>query len=1193
MSTDTSSSDRRTDTPDGPLPVVGIGASAGGVDALEAFFDGLPPSPSMAFVVVTHLSPDHESNLVPILQRHTDLAVTEITDGAVPGANTVFVLPPRSRLRIAGGQFHLDEDAIESGPPSVIDTFFRSLADDQSEAAIGILLSGSGTDGTLGIRALKEHGAFAMVQSPDEAGYSGMPRSALDTGLIDVVDDAEELGANLPQYWTHATGAPSVPDEEDEETVLRKIFARLYAETGHDFSDYKRSTVRRRLQRRMAVQQAPTLSAYLEDLQDPEETQALFREFLISVTNFFRGPDDFDALAESILPDLFEGKGPDDQVRVWAAGCATGEEAYSMAILLDEYAQSLQHPPDLQIFGTDPSTQSIEWAREGRYPKSIAADLSDERLNRYFRPEGEYYRVIPPLREMVLFAEHNLLEDPPFSRIDLVSCRNVLIYLQRSIHTQVLRLFHYGLRPDGYLFLGPSESPSGVPDLFDPLKDHTALYRRKTATHDAGTTVPVPPASDLAAYQPSPSPSDDDSPSTESLGDVHKQALVDETASLLVDESGDIVHTTEPATSYLSYKGGAPSHSLLDAVPKGLCIELRGALHRAFHEEEPTGPKLLESSPGDASQPYLLRVRPLDHDQDEKQLAQVRLERIASRPTPPEGGTEAGTTEARHVEQLEAKLAQTREQLQNTIEEYETTTEELESSNEELLSMNEELQSKNEEIETSKEELQSVNEELKTTNQELKAKVRELKETNSDLHNLMQASPVATLFLDRDLCVEWFTPRVRDHFNIRETDTGRPLSDLTKRVQYDDLLDDAQTVLDSRQPSEREIQGNDGQWFLVRMRPYRTVDDEVDGVVVTFVDITDRKQAELEVREERNFVESLLNTVGALIVVLDPEHRIVRFNQKCEVVTGYSADEVVGDPMLNRFVPDEEHAKVRARLDELREDPAPCPHEHHWVTSDGSHRLIRWSNTALTADDGTLQYIIGTGVDITRRRQLQREVISVSDKERQRIGQDLHDILASHLSGTAMMTQGLAQKVEDGREIGEDEIREISDLIQDASEQARKLSHSLMPLEVHGDDLLEGFENLARRQEDMTDVTCTFETRGSLPALDPEIASHLYRITSEAVNNAIKHGHPDRLDLRLRMEDDLLSLVVQDDGVGIPDDAPDDSALGLNMMQYRADLIGARLTIDSGENGGTVVQCSLPVDSSSQSVDSLETAPAN
>lgn len=1192
MIADASSSSRRANPSDTRLPVVGIGASAGGVRALEAFLDGLPPSPNMAFVVVPHLSPDHGSNLVPILRRHTDLTVTEIADGAAPEANTVSVLPPRSRLRIAGDQFHLDEGAPEDEPPSVIDTFFRSLADDQGEAAIGVLLSGSGTDGTLGIRALKERGAFIMVQSPDEAAQSGMPRSAVDTGLVDVVDDAEQLGATLPKYWSHATpSAPVADPETDEEEVLRKIFTRLYAETGHDFSNYKRSTIRRRLRRRMAVQQVPTLSAYLEALQNPEETQALFQEFLISVTSFFRDPDDFDALAESVLPALFEGKGPNDQVRVWAAGCATGEEAYSLAILLDEYAQSLQRPPDLQVFGTDPSTQSIEWAREGRYPKSIAADLSDEHLDRYFRSEGEYYRVIPPLREMMLFAEHNLLEDPPFSRIDLVSCRNVLIYLQRSLHPQVLRLFHYGLHSDGYLFLGPSESPSGALDLFEPLDDHAALYRRKATSQDSAKPVPVPPASDLDAYQPS--PSGDDAPSTESVDDVHKQVLMDGTASLLVNESGDIVHTTEPATSHLHYEGGLPSHSLVDAVPEGLRIELRGALHRAFREGEATGPTLLESPPGDASPPYLLRVRPLDQDRDEQQLAQVRLERIASRPGPSGDGTDPETTKAEHVEQLQTELAQTKEQLQNTIEEYETTTEELESSNEELLSMNEELQSKNEEIETSKEELQSVNEELKTANQELKAKIRELKETNSDLHNLMQATTVATLFLDRNLCVEWFTPRVRDHFNIRKSDTGRPLSDLTKHVQYDDLLDDAQAVLDSLEPTEREIQDEEGRWFLVRMRPYRTVDDEVDGVVVTLVDITDRKQAELEVREERNFIESLLDTVGALIVVLDPEHRIVRFNHKCETVTGHSADDVVGDSMLERFVPDEEHDKVRERLVELRDDPAPDPHEHHWVTSTGDRRLIRWSNTALTADDGTLQYIIGTGVDITRRRQLQREVLSVSDKERQRIGQDLHDILASHLSGTAMMTQSLAQKVEEGWEIGEDEIQEISDLIQDASEQARKLSHSLMPLEVHGDDLLKAFENLARRQEDMTDVTCTFETHGSLPALDPDIVSHLYRITSEAVNNAIKHGHPDHVDLRLRMEDDLLSLVVQDDGVGIPDEAPDDSALGLNMMEYRADLIGAQLTIDSGENGGTIVTCSLPVPPSPQSLESADPATPN
>jgi len=1187
-----SDSGHEDDAADTPLPIVGVGASAGGIEALKAFFDGLPPTPNMAFVVLIHLSPDHESNLVPILQRHTGLAVEETTDGAVPEANTVTVLPPRSRLRIADGQLRLDEEVIEPGPPSVIDTFFRSLADDQAEAAIGVLLSGTGTDGTLGLRALKERGAFAMAQSPDDAAYGGMPRNAVETGLVDVVDDADELGSKLPEYWAQATKPAPIPDQEvDSENVLRKIFDRLYAETGHDFSGYKRSTIRRRLRRRMAAQQVPTLSAYLEALQDPQEAQALFREFLISVTSFFRDPDDIEALGELVVPDLFDGKGRDDQVRVWVAGCASGEEAYSLAILLDEYAQSHQPRPDIQIFGTDPNAPSIEHAREGHYPKSIAADVSDERLNRYFRPEGKYYRVIPPLRKMVIFAEHDLLEDPPFSRIDLVSCRNVLIYLQRSIHAQVLRLFHYGLRSGGYLFLGPSESPSGAPDLFSPLDDCTALYRRQAIAQQSNKTVPVPHTSDLAEYQPSLTPSRKDQPpsSPESLGDLHEQALLDDAASLLVNENGDIVHTTEPATSYLSYQGGSPSHNFLDAAPKPIRLELRGALRRVFQENESTGPTVIESRPGDAPQPYLLRVRPLDRDQDEDRLAQVRLERIAPRPP----ANEAEATDAQRVEQLENELAEAKQQLQNTIEESETTTEELESSNEELLSMNEELQLKNEEIETSKEELQSVNEELKNTNQELKAKIQELKKTNSDLRNLMQATTVATLFLDRDLCIEWFTPRVRDHFSIREADTGRPLSDLTKHMEYDGLLDDAQIVLDSLEAFEQEIQNDDGRWLLVRMRPYRTVDDEVDGVVVTFVDITDRKQAELKVREERNFVESLLDTVGALIVVLDTEHQIVRFNQKCEAVTGYSADEVTGESVFERLVPKEEAEDVRDLLDASREDPAPDPHEYHWITREGNRRLIRWSNTNLTADDGTLQYIIGTGVDITRRRQLEREVIGVSDKQRRRIGEDLHDILASHLSGTAMMTKGLARKIKDGQEIEAAKVREISDLIQDAGEQARKLSHSLMPLEVHGDDLLEGFENLARRKEKMTDVTFTVETHESLPALDPDIVSHLYRIASEAVNNAIKHGAPSRVDLRLRMEDDRLSLVVKDDGVGIPEDIPDGDTLGLNMIRYRADLIGARLTIDSGEDGGTVVTCSMPITHSSKSPRPVEEAPSS
>lgn len=466
----------------------------------------------------------------------------------------------------------------------------------------------------------------------------------------------------------------------------------------------------------------------------------------------------------------------------------------------------------------------------------------------------------------------------------------------------------------------------------------------------------------------------------------------------------------------------------------------------------------------------------------------------------------------------------------------------------------------------------------------LAAYVRTLQKANYDLRTLMQATHVASLFLSRSLRLEWFTPSVREHFGLQASDTGRPLSALTEQLQYEGLEADAEAVLERLAPIEREVQSTHNAWYLVRLRPYRSLEDTVEGIVVTFVDITDRKQAELAVRRDRSFIEKLLDTVGALIVVLDADYRIVRFNQKCESVTGYSAAEVMGESIFERLIPPGEEAELRSLLTALQNGVDPPPHEAALVIRSGERRRIRWSNTLLRTQEETGKHIIKTGVDVSERRRLEREMTAISDRERQRIGQDLHDILASHLSGTAMMVQGLAQRVAEGDDVSAEEIREISTLVQDASEQARSLSHSLMPLDIRGTSLLEGLENLARRRENMTAVTCTVDGPDAPPSLAPDVTSHLYRIASEALINAIQHGKADRIHIRLDVTPGTLELRVRDNGVGLPDEAPDEAALGLKMMQYRTDLIGGSLRVDSvdDETGGTLVRCTVPLAKATQ-----------
>lgn len=1155
--------------------MVGIGASTDNMEALTAFLDGLPSQPDMAFAVVLHPFAASNDRVVSRLRRHTELPVQPLSNGDTPPANTVSVLPSGHQAQIANGAIHLTARSHPENPPTLVDTFFRSLANDYGERAVGILLSDTGSPRALGVRALKEQGGLVMAHLPEDPGSGELSIRTQGPRLIDVIDQAAQLGAHLPRYWSRAAAPEGSEMSSDAltEEAFTKIFSRLHAETGHDFSDYKRSMVRRRLRRRMAVHHAPSLSAYLDLLQSSTtETQQLFRELLIGVTRFFRNPEAFATLEETILPSLFNRKGPTDQIRVWSAGCATGEEAYSLAMLLNEYAASRSRPPELQIFATDPSPQALRRAREGRYPPSVATDLSSSRQRRFLHPDGQHYQVVDRLREQVLFAQHDLLTDPPFSTIDLAVCRNMLIYLRPGIHEHVLRRLRYALRPEGVLFLGRAESVGPQSDLFSAVDDSASLYRR---TGEPMSHWPV--RASAPAHHPqsgdAPAPGADAS-SSEDLGDFHQHVLFEGMTSFLVDRSGEILHHTEPAGEHLPGDQGRPPQNLLEAVPEAVRHTLRRALRRAFRTHETTGPTVLSSPDDDA--PLLLWARPHTLPGEDVQVTQVLLHRL-SVDASPSGLDRASTRDRGRDETAAASRSAEAERPpvpQNT-----------EASNEELRQMNEELQSKNEEIAQGQEELRSMNAQLESTNRQLKQKLDELERTNNDLRNLIRATNVATLFLDRDLHLEWFTPQVREHFGIRESDTGRPISDVTPSLPYEALADDAETVLDRLAPIERELQGPKGTWFLARLHPYRTLDDDVEGVVVTFVDITDRRQAELEVRADRNFIETLLNTVGALIVVLDSDNCIVRFNQKCESLTGYSAADVRGESLFERLIPPDEADDVKALFESMRNGADPPPQENHWITSEGERRLIRWSNTTLTTEDGTVEHIIGTGVDISQRRQLERELTAISDRERRRIGQDLHDLLASHLSGTAMMAQGMAQRAAEGQSLKAEEVREITTLIQEASEQARTLSHSLVPFDVHGDDLLEGFENLARRQENMTDVTCTVDAPTSLPPLAPDVSAHLYSIASEAVANAIKHGDADHITIRLRTDADVLRLTVQDDGTGLPGEIPDNASYGLKMMRYRCNLIGGRIDLrpTDGSEGGTVVQCSMPLTKATQS----------
>ncbi|WP_233993509.1 CheR family methyltransferase [Salinibacter altiplanensis] len=1209
------------------FPVVGVGASAGGVEALRTFFKNLPGEESlsgevgMAFVVVLHLSPDHESNLTEILQHETDLPVEVATDECPLEPGHVYVIPPQHEMRVEGATLRLSSRS-SSPRPNTIDALLESLAEEYQSQAIGTVLSGTGADGTLGLRSVKTYGGIAMVQDPADAEHEEMSRNALDAGVIDLVAPADELAGRLAAYWQNAD-AIQLPESEEalptgDQTTLQKIFAELRAQAGHDFSHYKRSSVLRRLERRLQVTNVETLGGYLQVLQDqPGEARALYKELLISVTRFFRTPDAFEALEETVIPPLFEGKAPNEEVRVWVAGCATGEEAYSLAILLQEHAQTLGAPPELQVFATDVDPEGLDTARTGVYPPTIEADVSEPRLDRFFLREDNQYRVTRSLRSSVVFAEHDLTQDPPFSNLDLVCCRNLLIYLDQEMQEHVFRLFHYALNTDGFLFLGPSEAIGPAQPLFSVAGETRSILKRTAGAAGDQSMPPFPPSE--IEVEPSPQPTTSrakaSSGAGQDLSGLHQRLLKKQMASIIVDETHEIVHLTERAEAFLQHEGGTPTHNLLDKVAPSLRVELRGALHQALKKGETTERTLSMSGSADAPSPAYVQVSPVDDPDLGRPLAQVRFEEIG------ESVLAAGTEETdqeleagpkMREEGLEEELEDTKEQLRITTEKYETATEEMETANEELMSMNEELKAKNEELQTSKEQLQSINEELKTTNQQLSAKVEALDQANDDLQNLMEATEVATLFLGPDLEIRRYTPPITGIYGLRESDVGRPITDFTPKIEYDSLVEDAERVLgeeatiEREVQSQREVQGEKGlsrkeglsgkkgrEWYLMRLRPYRSAGEDAEGVVVTFVDITAQKRAAETLRKERDLVSALIDTAGALIVVLGEDGSIARFNTACEEEMGYSAGAAEGEDFRDLLVARADQDGVTTRLEALRNGATErVDEEMEWITEGGQTRLIRGSITALTRPDGTVRHFIVTGTDVTERRELEREIIEISDRERRRIGADLHDVISSGLTNVTMRTETLAHKLEEeGPEEEEPEeegskeetaveaedLHTITEKTKEAADQIRSLSHMLVPKALQDGNLAGALANLAEDEEDFSGLTCDFvgdETETHLG--DESAAMNLYRIAHEAVANAREHADPTRIAIDLRREDSDLVLTVRDDGKGWDDDGPPDEGLGLHLMRYRAGLIGGSLALTT-RDGATVVECRLPL----------------
>lgn len=838
------------------FPVVAIGASAGGFEALEQFLSHVPPASGMAFVVIQHLDPDRKDMLPELLQRITAMSVMPATNRMKIRPDNVYVIPPNTDISILHGSLYLLEPVARRGLRLPIDFFFHALAEDRREFAIGVILSGMGSDGTLGLRSIKEAGGLALVQEPANAKYDSMPKSAIAAGLADIVATAEELPLRIVDTLHHlrptALGRnPLEIETADQRTAFDKVCILLRARTGHDFSLYKKTTVYRRVERRMAIHQLDRIGDYVHHLREnPQEVDLLFRELLIGVTSFFRDPATWDYLKEQVFPELFAAHPAGSPLRAWVAGCSTGEEAYSLAIVFRE-AQDKLAPADrhfLQIFATDLDPDAIEKARRGFYPANIAADVPAPRLKRFFIDEGNGFRIGKEIREMVVFAPQDVIMDPPFTKLDILTCRNLLIYLGAELQKRVLPLFHYSLKPGGVLMLGSAESIGNFTDLFVPLEGKARLFKR----NDSGlrSNALEFPTRDFP-NKTEPFMDTKPEPVTANLQHLADDLLLQQfsPAAVLVTATGDLVYISGRTGKYLEPAAGKVNWNIHAMAREGLRQEIALALPKALRTGERVVCHNLSIGNNGGAQVVNLTVQPIIEPAALRGMVMLVFADVARVAQLPDaaGGKRGGKRSQREAE-LELALEQKHQEVQTLREEMQSSQEELKSANEELQSTNEELQSANEELTTSKEEMQSLNEELQTVNVELQSKVDELSTANNDMKNLLNSTDIATVFLDSALHVRRFTTQATRIFKLIPSDLGRALSDIVTDLDYPRLLDDAEEVLRTLVFSECEVATGDGRWFQVKIMPYRTLDNVIDGVVITFNDISRAKQLEAELR---------------------------------------------------------------------------------------------------------------------------------------------------------------------------------------------------------------------------------------------------------------------------------------------------------------------------------------------------------
>ncbi len=1183
-----------------PFPIVGIGASAGGLEAVTDLLRHLPTDTGMAFVFVQHLDPTHESLLGALLAKTTTMPVVQVSEGSIVQPDHVYVIPPNVDMTISAGILRLKPRSEVRGQHMPVDGFLRSLARDQKSRAIGIILSGTASDGAAGMREIKAEGGITFAQSEDSARHGGMPHSAVAAGAVDFILPPERIALELSRIVRHPYVRATAPVGEDvlEENkgVLDRIFLALRRASGVNFALYKKNTIQRRLKRRMVLHRMERLEDYLSFMKDrPQEVQELYEDLLIDVTGFFRDPQAFEALKTIVFPNILRTRTEEGSLRAWVPGCSTGEEAYSIAIGLTDFLGDRMPGVAVQIFATDVSDSAIEAARSGIYRENILTDVPPDRLRRFFTKVDRGYQVSKSIRDLCIFARQDLTRDPPFSRLDLISCRNVLIYLETALQKQVMPIFHYALKPTGFLWLGSSESIGTFAELFTAVDHKHRIYARRA----------TPSRLDLSFV------SNEYAVVKADVGEAVARAgrgpdLFREAdrvvmaryapASVLINEDLEILQFRGQTGGYLDPAPGQASLNLLRMAREGLALHLRAAVQKARKRGEPTRIEGIALRREGKSRTIGIEVIPLKLEPSAQRFFLVIFEeapRSRSAGIVKKAPRETGPARDHGAARLRRELAAARDYLQAIVEEQEATNEELKSANEEILSANEELQSTNEELQTSKEEIQSANEELSTLNEELQNRNTELGQTNNDLTNVLNSVNIAMVILEPDLRIRRFTPMAEKVLNLIPGDVGRRITDIKPNVAVPDLEGLIVEVMDSVSVRERAVQDGEGRWYSLRIRPYKTTDNRIHGAVLAFVDIDDLERSRQRLQESENLAQAIVETVREGLLVLDRELRVKKANRTFYEMFQVPAGETEGRPLheLGRGQWNIPHV-----LEKLRGvTVANTGFEDLEVTAEfpglGRKTMVISARGVERGGDLTNTMLVAVR-DISRRKrtelivkELSGRLLQLRDEEQRRIARELHDSTAQSLSALAM-NLALAEKyAEDLPPRARAALAESRSLAEGCARELHDLAALLHPPLLDEIGLLSAVKWFAETFARRTGIQVKLESSIEPGMLPIEIRTTLFRIVQETLTNIQRHSGSPSAWIRIERVPFGVEVSVRDEGRGIQDQGHSvdsiPAGVGIIGMQERVRQVGGVLDIASGTGGTTVkVRIPLPADAS-------------